>query len=199
MNLFNSLKPSGVLLTALIFVSALTSFPNNSEAELLDLNVNNSTVYGQFLGHSFERPELSFFGGFLTDEDDNQMLEAGFFLTEPIEDERNYRPWAKIGMKALGFETENNNDGGAIAPGGILSFYIPGMPGLYLDTAGFFSPRVLSFGEAEDYLELSVRLTYQIMTAADIYLGYRRIDISLDRIKDITLDDAFHVGTTFRF
>ena len=127
------------------------------------------------------------------------MLELGFFLTEPIEDERNYRPWAKIGMKALGFETENDNEGGALAPGGILSFYIPGIPRLYLDTSAFFAPRVLSFGDSEDYFEVSVRLTYQIMTAADLYFGYRNIDVSLDRVKDVRLDDAFHVGTTFRF
>lgn len=173
--------------------------PSVAFADLLDINVNNSTVYGQLLMHSFEKPELSFFGDIFHDEDENKIIGLGFYLSEPVEDERHYRPWIKIGMKAIGFETEFENDGGAIVPGGVVSFYIPGVTGLYFDAYGFYAPRVLSFGDAEDYVEISGRLVYQIMTAADVYFGYRHIEISLDKVKDIVMDDAFHAGITFRF
>lgn len=176
-------------------------------AGTLDFNVNNDAVTGQLSGQPFERPEVSLLGGFFYHQDDGQILSAGILLSDPVENERDYRPWAKVGLKAVAFESDERNgdsSGSAISPGGTLTFFVPNVQNLYVDFMGFFAPEVLAFGDSDRYWEASVRLTYQLMSTADIYVGYQHIEFSREENRrrqqsEITLDESFHIGAVLRF
>ena len=188
-------------LLSLIFFSSATAV-----AGTLDFNVNNDAVTGQLSGQPFERPEVSLFGGFFYHQDDGQTLNLGILLSDPVENERDYRPWAKVGLKAVAFESDERNgdsSGSAIAPGGMLTFFVPNVQNLYVDFIGYFAPEVLAFGDSDRYWEVSARLTYQLMSTADVYVGYQHIEFSREerrrRDNEITLDDSLHVGAVLRF
>jgi YfaZ precursor len=188
-----------------LFSASLLSTPITL-AGTLDFNVNNDAVTGQLSGQPLERPEISLLGGFFYHQDDGHTLSVGALLSDPVEHEQDYRPWAKVGLKAVAFESDERNgdsSGSAIAPGGMLTFFVPNIQDLYIDFIGFFAPEVLAFGDSDRYWEASARLTYQLMSTADIYLGYQHIEFSREerrrRQNEITLDDSFHVGAVLRF
>ncbi len=192
-------------LQSLTLISLSLLSAGSALAGTLDLYVNNNSVGGQLSGQPFERPEVSFFGGFYYHQDDGHLLNAGFFLSDPVENERDYRPWAKVGLKAVVFESDErngNSSGSAIAPGAMLTFFVPNVQNLYVDFIGFYAPQVLAFGDSDGYWEASARLTYQLMSTADIYVGYQHIEFSREnrrRNSNITLDDSLNVGAALRF
>lgn len=187
-----------------ITLGLLSALPfTATQAATLDGNFNNDSVAAQFATQPFARPEVSVFGGFYYHQDDGQMLEGGFYLSDPIDNQQDYRPWARVGLKALTFKADERIDdrtGSAIAPGVTLTFFIPPVESLYVDLIGFFAPDVLTSGDADGYWEGSARLTYELMGTADVYVGYRHIEFSQEnRRRDIVLDDSLNVGAVFRF
>jgi hypothetical protein len=178
---------------------------SSAMASTLDFSVNNDSVSGELTAQPFERSEMSVFGGFYYHQDDGHLVDAGFLLSDPVENERDYRPWAKVGLKAVAFQSDERNgdsSGSAIAPGAMLTFFVPTLQNLYVDFIGFFAPEVLAFGDSDGYWEGTARLTYQLMSTADVYVGYRHIEFSRDNVRrnsEITLDDSINIGAVLRF
>ncbi|MFK8080134.1 MAG: YfaZ family outer membrane protein [Granulosicoccus sp.] len=64
---------------------------------------------------------------------------------------------------------------------------------------GFYAPSITSFGDAERYGEVAVRLQIEIMTRARAYVGYRRIRFDTNDFDNVTLDRSAHFGLSISF
>ncbi|NND59196.1 MAG: hypothetical protein HKN49_02925 [Gammaproteobacteria bacterium] len=63
---------------------------------------------------------------------------------------------------------------------------------------GYYAPDVLAFGDAEDLVEIELRLTYSILRDADIYVGARYLKAGFDDIE-VNMDNGLHIGLRLEF
>lgn len=69
---------------------------------------------------------------------------------------------------------------------------------IYCDLEASYSPRVLSFQDAETYKDVKFRANYKVLENGYIYLGYRDIETKYTGGK-IKYDDNLFLGYEFRF
>ena len=93
----------------------------------------------------------------------------------------------------------DNVEGAALPIGGYVQFNIPQVPGLGFSTSGFISPSITSFGDAERFWRIDTKLTYRVIRAADVYLGYRHLNVVSQDGPEVSLDESFHLGFTLQF
>lgn len=71
---------------------------------------------------------------------------------------------------------------------------------LGIGASGYYAPRILAFMDGERYSELGVKLDYQLLQQAYIYVGYRKILVRVDGAPSSTeLDDSGHLGLKLTF
>lgn len=105
---------------------------------------------------------------------------------------------AGLGLRAVYIDGENE-DGGALALSGKISARMPGIERLSLNLYGHYAPGALSFGDIDDYRELGLDLSYEVIKSASIYVGYREIVADVDPAGEIEADDGLHAGLRLTF
>jgi hypothetical protein len=124
-------------------------------------------------------------------------------------DMRNRNPnlFIGVGAKLFAFETgdleDSNGDaftGSALAVGGFFRYRIPVQPDFSLAAYAYYAPPVVSFGDADNFINTDWRVQYNLIPAARIYGGYRYNSINLEGVrKDYELGEGWHVGLTMDF
>ena len=61
-----------------------------------------------------------------------------------------------------------------------------------------YAPSILSFRDAEDYLDFRIQLNMEIISNIDIFTGYRNIDTQYKNY-DKTFNDSFYFGMKISF
>ncbi len=71
---------------------------------------------------------------------------------------------------------------------------------LGLGADAYYAPRVATFLDGERYTEYGVKIDYQLLTQAFVYVGYRKIDVEVENFGyKYRLDDSGHVGLKILF
>ena len=106
-----------------------------------------------------------------------------------------------VGAKGFAGEVkEADVDAGAIAIGGSIEIqYAGGYNPIDLTFEGFFTPGITTFGDTESIIEISARLSVEIVPQAKAFIGYRNFE--LEDTSNITweLDDNIHFGIRLQF
>jgi hypothetical protein len=63
----------------------------------------------------------------------------------------------------------------------------------------YFAPDILTGGDAEEYVDGTVRVGYSVTRQADVYLGARYVSADYDDRPSIKFDTGLHAGLTLRF
>lgn len=63
----------------------------------------------------------------------------------------------------------------------------------------YHAPRIMTFMDGERYNEWGIRLDYQLLPQAYIYLGYRNIELDFEFVEDVEIEDAGHFGMKILF
>jgi predicted porin len=63
----------------------------------------------------------------------------------------------------------------------------------------FYAPSIVAFGDADQMYEFEMRVEYELLPTANVYLGYRSIKADIKNRKDITVDESAVVGLRFKF
>jgi len=64
----------------------------------------------------------------------------------------------------------------------------------------FYAPSITSFMDADSYTETTLRLDYQILPQAFVYIGHRKIEVDIDGGgKNVELDEGVHLGFKMLF
>jgi len=72
------------------------------------------------------------------------------------------------------------------------------IPSTSLSLKVAFAPGVLSFRQAQNYLEFRTELDMEIISNLHLFTGYRNIDTKYETI-DKTFNDSFYLGMTLKF
>lgn len=105
-----------------------------------------------------------------------------------------------VGVKAYGlFVDKPEQDGGAIAIGGHLRYLLPVNMPIAVVAEGFTSPKITSFNDVDNILELRLSAEFEVNQAARAYIGYRSLEADLDKESNYELDNSLHVGVRLTF
>jgi len=133
------------------------------------------------------------------DESTDPLIEAGFMLRDDIYAIDGLR--FGIGFKGNSAEVSGQNFS-SIPLGIELEYTLPldfSMP-IKLSGTLFYAPSALTFQDGDRYFEGRMEASISIIEQADIFVGYRKIDLDFDGWRgDYNYSDDAYVGFRIRF
>ena len=64
---------------------------------------------------------------------------------------------------------------------------------------GYFAPNILSFSDLKSYSEYALDVEFEVVRAAAVYLGYRRVNVKPEPNGPSNADDGAHLGLRLSF
>ncbi len=168
-----------------------------------DLEVKGNVDIGEL--NQSDYPNIYFLTlGFLNAENENvdvdALLEAGFKLRQEVRGVQGLR----FGLGFKGTYTEVGRLKHAAVPLGVeLAYTLPIDMAIPVIISGSldYAPSVLSFKDADRYMEKRVELGVQIVEQATLFVGYRKIETDFEKSLggDYTYNDAGYIGFKVKF
>jgi hypothetical protein len=188
------------MLTAVLLLMTSLGASVSASAARLDVNLNQDsarfTYYSLIGGSSYGRTEMS--TGILYNKDKNYLLELGLQVVDVAGSES---PGLEIGVgPKLYYLSDDAADvtGLSVAIGGIVRYSL--QQRLALQGSLYYAPSITSTLDTDTFLEYGVRVAYEILPTANIYLGYRRVRVGFTKARGThTLDDGGMLGMDFSF
>lgn len=179
-------------------------------AHQAQININNHEVEGQIridmakMGNT--SLEGAFIGGRILDGDERNsdnignmhpLAEVSFMVQRPVDGVEGL----SLGLGIKGEFTRFDGQSYAALPLGLeadMKLPITTPFPLYVGGALYYAPSILSFSDAENYLETRIHLDAQPIHNGRIEVGYRNITTDVKN-RDITYNDAWYFGLRFDF
>lgn len=139
-------------------------------------------------------------------------VRAGFLFSEARDlvlvgdmlvdvDQRPERPrWSlDVGPRVYGaLLSVENQDVFSIAIGGRLSYLFRQNGATTMSVSAFYGPDIITFGNADNVVDVTIRFETQLTPETRVFLGYRSLEFELlDAERKI--DDDVHIGFRRRF
>lgn len=191
-----------LLLTLALSVSLFAQHDASVNLNSDDIELNGNIDLGEI--NQSDYPDMYFLTlGFLdvdNREKTNPLLSAGFMLRQNITGMQGLR----FGLGFKGTYTEVGQQKHSAVPLGVeLAYTLPIDSAIPVIISGSldYAPSVLSFKDAESYMEKRVELGIQIVEQATIFVGYRKIDTDFENRSggDYTYNDTGYIGFKVRF
>jgi hypothetical protein len=170
-------------------------------ADSIDVNLHDKAIRGTYTMQLQSTKGLSGEAGLLYVEDagnsnDSETLLHGGILVSG-------ENWSKSGTFdiALGarllYATPGDLDMLALAFGGRLRF----SPVHRLGIGGhfYYAPDITTFMDSNEYQEVGLRIDYQVLPQAFVYVGHRNIKVDFGGPRYWEMDDHVHVGFKMTF
>jgi hypothetical protein len=168
-------------------------------ADTVDINLRDNSVQLQYAA-SVGRDSLGtseLHAGLLYTDKNDRFGDFGLVVKEAA-GSSDSGITAGVGLKGV-VASVNGNDALALALGGQVHYSLPAVPRLGIAGQLYFSPNIVTYRDAERFIEAGARLEYEVIPQAVVYLGYRRISFSLINKPDVILDVGFHAGVRIAF
>jgi hypothetical protein len=184
-------------MAALLCVCAATP----ALADSIDVNLHDKAIRGTYTMQLQSTKGLSAEAGLLYAEDNNNnndsetMIHGGVLVSG--------ENWSKSGTFdiALGarllYATPGDLDMLALAFGGRLRF--SPVPRLGIGGHFYYAPDITTFIDSNSYEEYGLRLDYQVLPQAFVYVGHRRVKVDFGLPGYWEMDDHVHVGFKMTF
>ncbi len=174
-------------------------------AQTLDLNVSNDSAQFRYIimdrdSSGFGSKEVDLGLVYTTDD-----AIVGMFGAQLVAEAGSRTPGldAGLGLKLFGAnaDVDGRDDVSlfALTLGGQLRFVPPPWPRIGVSLEGFFSPDVVTFGDADKFTYLSSALEYRVLPQAMVYLGYRKMRAGLEEGGNVTVESGGHLGFQLEF
>jgi hypothetical protein len=170
----------------------------NAVADELDLSFNND-AFRIVYARDFASSELSWDAAVLNHSDNGYVVSGSIYLTgfasggdNPLE--------AGLGARAAWVDgDESSQNGIPLAPGGFLKYTLPNYNRISIRVDAYYAPDVLTFDDVEKYEDYSIRVAYNLMKEADIYVGARYVKAEFDNDSEQHFDTGMNLGVNLRF
>jgi hypothetical protein len=183
----------------LFLLSAVSTI---ASADNIDFNLRDEAIRASY---SMELKSGGFSGlsgelGLLYSEDKKKLDDTLYHAGLHVSGEN----WSQSGTfdisigGRLYYATPGNVDLMALAIGGDIRF----SPAHRFGIGGhiYYAPDITSFQDAKRFQETGIRVDYQLLPQAFVYLGYRQIEVDIENgAKDVELDDDAHIGIKMLF
>jgi len=145
-------------------------FAATASANSADLALSNTSVEATYRANVANG--ISAVGSWLHHEDGIDVASAGIYGGG-----RQGAAGAFIGAKAFWLNADGP-DGQGIAVGGALSYEL--FPRVTVEANAHYAPSVVSYKDIDNYKEWGVRLTLQLLQSANLFTGFRDIDVDVN-------------------
>jgi YfaZ precursor len=142
---------------------------------------------------------LRFDAGWLADSDEGDVIHTGLLIVGDVAP-GGQKLTGGIGGRLAYLDGEGNNrEGYALGVGGSLRWVVPRYNRFAVYGEYFWAPDVLSGGDAEKYVDTTIRLGYSVTRQAELYVGARYTGADFDDRPSILFDTGMHIGIELRF
>lgn len=132
------------------------------------------------------------------DSENFLSLHAGATLTGDAGQTDGAKFTGGVGAR-LQYVSADDEDGGALALGGNLRLKLLQADRLRFNANLWWGPDPASFGDIDEFLEYGVSIGYELLRDAEVYVGYRKIEVGVDGGGDVDLEDGAHIGIRLQF
>lgn len=184
-----------------IFISAISA---SVFADSLDVSLSNDVAQFQYIapmGHVGQGKSEAHMG-FLYNNSNNVLGDIGLLV---MNNGGNTAAVSfGVGIKVVAATIEKNNTM-ALALGGQARLSPSDDKKLGIIGQLYFAPDVVTFGDADRFIETGVRVEYEIMQQAAAYVGYRKIKFNVNALPapfpavGMVLDEGIHAGVRVAF
>ncbi len=166
-------------------------------ADAVNINLSNDVAQFQYLAPMGDvgQGKSEFHMGVLYNKSYDGLADAGIMVTNGDGSASGIA--LGVGVKALVAMMSNNNSI-ALALGGRVRFSPFADNRLGLVGQIYLAPDIVTFGDADHFVETGVRLEYEIMTQTVAYVGYRKIKFGLNAAPAGDVLGA-HIGVRIAF
>ncbi|MDY7031066.1 MAG: YfaZ family outer membrane protein [Thermodesulfobacteriota bacterium] len=181
----------------LVFVLVVFSFTTDAYSQTVDINASDDSAQIAFrtlLGE--EIFGYSEFNAMFIYTSDDKLGSLGFDVLGDLEVVPDLE--LGVGLKLYGADVDDN-DVLSLGLGAVFRYSPIPLGGLVFLGTVYYSPHILSFLDADRLLESDIRLGYQIIPRATVYIGYRYIWTDIEDKKKMTVDKGIHAGLTLTF
>ena len=167
-------------------------------ADEIDLSFNSDALRLQY-AHPFNSNALQIDGGWLYHDDNGDVLHVGLNLTglatqgsDPVK--------AGVGARVTYSDGERSKQSGfAVGIGGFFRYALARYNRISISGQVYFAPSVMSLGDVDKFHDYTIRVGYNIMKAADVYIGARYVKGEYDGADDVRYDTGMNIGFNLRF
>ncbi len=187
-----------MLLRALIAVPALL-VAQSALADSLDLNLSGDAVQFTY-GRSSRAADLTAGALWKYKQNDSSSGWAAHlgFLASGEQASRESKWQAAVGGR-LYFARVGSTDALALALGGRFR-WSPGDAPVGFGAYGFFAPDIVAGLDVRRFWEAGAQVELEVVrNTANVYVGYRKMEMRLENEVDMTLDKGGHVGLRIVF
>lgn len=167
-------------------------------ASSLEASLSDEAARIQYEG-GFESNELNLGVDYLHHEDNGDLAGVSLYTSGDSLGNIDSLKTA-IGAKFVYLDVNDSDlSGGALALGGFVKHNLAAVNLVSIRADLFYAPNVVSFGDADGFLEMSVRAEYQLMENADVFLGVKKIEMDFEGIGEADIDDSIFLGIGINF
>ena len=170
----------------------------NAVADEIDLSFN-SDAFRFFYIHELESNNLSWDGGVLNNSDEGFVINTSLYLTGFASDGTNPLEAGIGGRTGLVDGDDSGQTGIPLALGGYLKFTFPNLNRLSIRADAYLAPDILTAMDLEKYEDYTIRIGYNVLQEADIYIGARYVKGKFDNDTHALFDNGMHMGLDIRF
>ena len=197
-NLLGLARPGQAFLAYVVFSCVgLFCLAATAGAHEIDLSINSNAlraVYATSLGDN-----LRLDGGWLYDSDEGDVVHAGLQVTGDA-GTGNKSLTAGIGARLAYLDGDGGGRSGyALGVGGSLRWVLPRYDRFALSGEYFWAPDILSGGDAEKYVDGTVRIGFSVTRQAEVYVGARYTGADYNDRPSILFDTGMHAGFNLHF
>lgn len=184
---------------SVLTVSTAAAFSSVAQADTIDFNLRDRSAqlqYSASMGAS-TLGKSQMHAGVLYVDKDNMFGDLGMLVKDDV---GSSAPGLSVGVGIKGFAaTVKTNDSYGVALGAEVRYSPPTISKLGIVGQLYVSPNIVTFGDADRFIETGARVEYEVIPQAVAYLGYRKIKFGIEAGPDVILDEGLHVGVRLSF
>lgn len=170
-----------------------------AQATTAELDLNDDAVRVDVRWESSSN-SLEFGGGLLHHKDNGTLTYGSVHLVDIASGGDSDALQAGLGGKFVLLQEDRiDEDGQAAAIGGFFRYTFPNYNRLGIAGSLYFAPSILSFGDLDRYVEADVRVQYNVLRKADIYLGVRNVNVDFGALGEGSVETGVHLGVHLEF
>lgn len=179
---------------------SLFAMSTTALADALDVNLRDNSAQFQYraaMGTATLGKSEMHLGYLYTSKSNNSFADLGILVKDEVTSDA---PGLTVGFGMKGLIARvNTNNASAIALGGLVRYALPAAPRVGLVASAYWSPNILTFGDADRSIETGMRVEYEVIPQAAAYVGYRKIRFGMKNSSDATLEEGAHIGVRLSF
>jgi hypothetical protein len=167
-------------------------------ADELDLSFN-SDAFRIIYAHDFESNDLTWDAGLINHSDNGYVVTGSLYLSGLASDGSSPTE-AGLGVRTGYVDGDDSGQTGVpVAVGGFFKYTFANFDRVSVRADGWYGPDVISIKDVEKYEDYSIRLAYNLLRDADIYVGARYVKAEFDNDSEQHFDTGMNIGINLRF